>query len=88
MNPLLDLPEVADRLGITVAKVRSLIFSKRLNATDVGTGKYHKWKVSEESLAEYMQSRRSDVVLQPKARLRSKAAAKKRTSTLASRDSL
>ena len=72
--PALRIKDVAELLRISDGDVLDLVKADRLRAFDVshGTGKRHRWRITEEALADFMASRTA--VPPPKAsRRRSKS---------------
>ena len=54
------IKEVAKRIGASRSHVKKLIAKGILKATDIrGEGKYCSWRVSEQDLSEFLESRAS-----------------------------
>ncbi|TXH12743.1 MAG: DNA-binding protein [Hyphomicrobiaceae bacterium] len=84
---LLELTEAAERLSITVSSLRKLIAAKRIVAVDVGTGTHHKWKLSEQAIADFQATRTNQNIGVTRTR-RTKAAPARKSSQLAKRETL
>ena len=56
---MLTLSDISKRLKLSTSTIRALIDKRLLKASDVGTGRNRCYRVSEEDLAEFLDSRSS-----------------------------
>lgn len=66
--PLLTVKDVAKRLQVSTDKVRSLICSGRLKASNVGAGTTKQWRVTQADLDAFITANRNELPERPTAR--------------------